>query len=376
MSALPSDIIMVVANNLSVFEAGRLMRVSKKYYRVIEKLPRVKEWRTLIKTQSLNNCFIIALQENEIDVARSIEKRGDGLFDWDDALSAACQLGKIEIVEWIIDRGAKNWKKGLLGAALGGHRELMTVMENKMKLERYADDYIKDVILNVSCGGHADLLLKMFIQYGPTQDNINCAFIGACRGGHFSFAEGLFYNCNVTNSSDVVSAAIKGASASGHLKLVDWILKSLPIRSEWTSILLESALIGACEGGSVEVFDMITNFVTIEKSHTYTYYMYRPFRAACANGNHILVRKTIDSGVLSWGDGLLAAAGGGHLDLVKYFLDRGAQNWNEAIEAARVGFNMDIVKYLIAERWRRTTETTETKKTWYQKVLEKLKLKK
>jgi ankyrin repeat protein len=85
-----------------------------------------------------------------------------GANDWNYGLWNACYGDHIEIVWLMIEKGAYDWNYGLLGACQSGHIELVQLM-----IEKGADDW-NGGLMNACFGGHVELI-RLMIEKGATR---------------------------------------------------------------------------------------------------------------------------------------------------------------------------------------------------------------
>lgn len=142
--------------------------------------------------------FANACREGNIEIVESTIFNSDKLLDWNGGLFKACLGGHRKIVELLIKLGAKSatlrsweglqakqnsrgyaggtaldWDRGLGGACLGGHKELILLMK-----DYGATDW--DSALYYACkGGHKDVV-DLLISYGA--NFWNHGFAGAKHG--------------------------------------------------------------------------------------------------------------------------------------------------------------------------------------------------
>ncbi len=91
-------------------------------------------------------------------VDKLIEK-GATYWGWDYGLCGACQGGHLDLVNLMIENGARRWNLGLMGACRGGHLELTNLI-----IEKGADDW--NYGLGGACyGGHLELV-NLMIENG------------------------------------------------------------------------------------------------------------------------------------------------------------------------------------------------------------------
>ena len=73
-------------------------------------------------------------KNNQIMHIKSLMEQYSDL-NWDDGLEGACKGGHMNIVKFMIEKGANNWNSGLYGACYGGHINIINLM-----IEKGADD--------------------------------------------------------------------------------------------------------------------------------------------------------------------------------------------------------------------------------------------
>jgi len=149
--------------------------------------------RVIVKriTQLWNShILMIGIKESELKDAKdllriscydgSIRKINDGTYDWDLGLYYACKGGHIDIIEMMIDKGAKKLNSELLKACVGGHLEIV-----KLMIKKGANDW-KWGLLNACYGGNIDIV-RLIISNGANDWNngLKCA----CQGGHMDIIE-------------------------------------------------------------------------------------------------------------------------------------------------------------------------------------------
>ena len=85
-----------------------------------------------------------------------------GAREWNRGLSGACEGGFKDLVRMMIDLGARDWNNGLWGACREGHRELVQMMIN------YGADDWNEALQCAYEGGHRDVA-QMMVDDGGTE---------------------------------------------------------------------------------------------------------------------------------------------------------------------------------------------------------------
>jgi hypothetical protein len=69
----------------------------------------------------------------------------------------------MDVVEFLISKGANSWRDGMYGASLAGHRNIIDFLWDKS-----VGTYDVDLCLRqAASGGHFDLV-KLFVEHGAT----------------------------------------------------------------------------------------------------------------------------------------------------------------------------------------------------------------
>src|SRR3989304_3071504 len=85
-------------------------------------------------------------------------------LNWDRGLRYACQGGHRDLVDFMIEKGAKDWNQGLWSACIGGYCDIV-----KLMIEKGANDW--DGVLHYACEyGYCDIA-KLMIQKGANDWN-------------------------------------------------------------------------------------------------------------------------------------------------------------------------------------------------------------
>jgi hypothetical protein len=88
-----------------------------------------KEGKQMYHGDLLNRQFNDACHGGHLDIIKfMIEKGAD---DWNGGLYNACYGGQVDIVKFMIEKGAYNWNRGLYGACYGGHLDIVKFMIEK-----------------------------------------------------------------------------------------------------------------------------------------------------------------------------------------------------------------------------------------------------
>ena len=191
-----------------------------------------------------------------------------GMFYWNFAIPFICSSGNIDIVQFVIDRGADAWNEGLLYACMNGKMDMVLLMLKKGANSLHMG-------LEYACIGGNVEIVKLMIEKGAS--NWDDALYYACVGGNI----------------DIIQLIIeKGAT--------DW----------------NSGLVGACHSGNIElVRTMIANGATA---------LNRGFHAACESDHMDIVLLLMELGANNWNDGLECGCYYDHHDIMQLMIANGA----------------------------------------------------
>ena len=308
--------------------------------------------------------------------------------------------GHVDIIRWLLICDHPNntlTKSDLIGntpilyAIYGGHFSLVKLLQTQMhpidiKTLRNAKGH--SAIIQAACGGHVEIiewLLEQECSLTERDDMENTPLLFAAWGGHLPAVKWMLANgSSLTETSDTGHTALLSAANSGKIEVVKWLLEEMhvsPLECNTngdTSLLLAafgghcelihyligssfinernhdglSVLLSACNGGSVEMVQLLTTEYGLSLAeHTDSYYT-SIILAAC--GGHLeLVQWLVAHGcsvMQSTVDGdtpLLLACYCGHTKVAKWLLENGSSitecnhaGLNPLISAANGGHSL------------------------------------
>lgn len=326
------------------------------------------------KITNWNAAFKVACEKGHIDVMKLIL---DQVIDFSSMLRLACENGHKEIVQIIIDRrtdvaNVKKWlNKGLYGACLGGHEELVNLMI------RYGANDWQSGLFAACYGGHLEIV-NLMIWCGA--DNWCYGFSGACAGGHrelinLMFNKGARYHQKYDDDVEHWNQGLVMACENGHTdivkslvtycicilypKLFDWSpdltstcqdanikkIKEIIVKRDdrnyetfWRALI--SGLEKSCLAGHIEIADFLSDF-KIDFNWSWL------LRYTCKGGHqHIfdLIIRKAKNYHFDWNQGLIGACKGGHFDFAKEMINRGASEFGwECLENVCKPGNEELV---------------------------------
>jgi len=150
-------------------------------------------------------------------------------------LENAAKTHSIKTIKYLIDKGYNDYNSGLIGAAIGGHRDLVDYF-----IQLGADEFNEPLIMAAS-GGYRDLV-EYFVKLGA--DDFNGALSKAIRGGHVELVD-YFLDLGA-NEFDGPNDAAAAAASVGDINIINKLI-SLGVNN------LDYALISATRNGHIEI---------------------------------------------------------------------------------------------------------------------------
>ena len=239
-----------------------------------------------------------------------------------ESLMLACKSGEIKCVQFLIDSGANDFRKGLEGAYEGGHEHVMELMSTLFQ-KSVEDCKTPDV----------NLTYKIFMS----------GLIGACRGGHESVVNHLLKK--YSNQSFAGIVVIKSVCFGGNFKIAKQIFELMADK-----LISNEAFAKACGSGNMDIINMLLDYNNdnfVGYKFNYNSGMIR----ACENNQIHVVKYMIELGASDWNDGLRAACSGNNFELVKLMVVKAQESacdieWNTAFcYSCGVG-NLEIMEYI------------------------------
>lgn len=136
----------------------------------------------IIKNQTPEDFLVIACENNNLEKVKELINEGVKAECEDGhCLEICCKYGFKEILQFLLDNGAKSSNKYLRIASRSGHLEIVKIMvENGADVETY-DNYC----LKYACGGgFLDVVEYLISKGGNISAENDEALIFACQEGH------------------------------------------------------------------------------------------------------------------------------------------------------------------------------------------------
>ena len=153
-----------------------------------------------------------AARGGHLDIVKlMLEKGADNKYNW--AMLNAANGGHIDIVKFILEKGANNYNHTMVCAANGGHIDIV-----KLMLEKGANHYNK-AMENAANGGHIDII-NLMLEKGAY--SYNSAMVCAARRGYLDIVK-LMLEKGANNYDE----AKKTAAKHGHIDIVNLLLSKI-----------------------------------------------------------------------------------------------------------------------------------------------------
>jgi hypothetical protein len=250
--------------------------------------------------------------------------------DYNEGLGVGCEIGNEDLVIVMIKKGATDWDRGSEMANKGGHLNLVKWMIEKGAKWQWA-------FFDASFYGHMHI-----VQYLYTENikNIDCktertmflnnGLIKGCTGGHMKIVKWM-----IEKGANDLNWALEKACCKGNIEIVKYLL-------EKGANNINKGLHRSCGEGHM---DLITMFVEKGANDWNGAFVW-----ACENGDRKIIDYLIDKGADDWNGGLSGGAAGGHVDVVNYMISKGANKFKEAMrEASFMGHTK--IKNILLEKY-------------------------
>lgn len=275
----------------------------------------------------INDCFQNAcLSDNNIDMINYLITKGATL--WDGGLLYACRGGCIQNVKLMIKHGASDWDNGMYEACFAGHAEITELMIDcgaKFTTKNIYHACRHGLIKIIKCM----YTMCVGICYGT------CLF-EACKNNQMEVVNFLLPRI----STYYYNHGLEGACAGGHLNIAELMIQK-------GAANLESSLYAACVHDQI---DAVKFMIAAGASDPHGRCLRT--RGFCNNIDvlkALTIRETMD-----WDEGLLAVCHSGNIKTVKYILENYPNKpipitkLNRALDKARNHVNgVDIVNLLL-----------------------------
>lgn len=276
------------------------------------------------------------------------------------------------------------------------------------------DEQNKQKYLNACLIGDIDTVTDMIKTENKQFKNymfLNSCIKNACKGGHIHIFNAIYEYRDILNVEETnLSVIFQNACSSGNTELINRIMEIYTFGDKFhmsTNLFLYHGLIGACEGGHLDIFklyvgdvgmvsnknnyfdllynacrsgninlvryimncDINGNITTSNNSHwNLLQYWNNCLRHACLSNiiNVEIINLTISKGANDWDGSLYFACKTGktgktdktgdvsYLEIIEFFISKGATNLDKCLYEACKNNNMDIVEILInrgANNW-------------------------
>ncbi|KAF6787047.1 ankyrin repeat-containing protein [Colletotrichum sojae] len=267
------------------------------------------------------------------------------------ALQAASGGGHVEVVERLLDAGAnvnadpagEHGRTALQAASEGGHVEVVErLLDAGANVN--ADPAIwhgRTALQAASEGGHVEVVERLLdagakVNADPAERHGRTALQAASEGGHVEVVGRLLdagANVNADPARDDGRTALQAASEDGHVEVVERLLDAgANVNADPAIWHGRTALQAASEGGHVEVVERLLDTGANVNADPAGDYRRTALQAASEGGHDKVVERLLDAGANVNADpagehgctALQAELEGGHVEVVERLLAAGA----------------------------------------------------
>ena len=185
---------------------------------------------------------------------------------------------------------------------------------------------------------HTDVILFLLYHGADVHYVYDSPLRAASAAGHLKTVQCLI-KCGATIDAEN-NYALRWASMYGHDSIVSYLLK----HGADARVMNDCALRWACQNGHVKVTEILLSHGASTSVYT--------FQAACAGGHLDVVKCLVANGTdieIDFDEclGLRWASANGHFEVVKYLVNNNMPIHHYALECAVTSGNINIVKWLI-----------------------------
>jgi hypothetical protein len=173
-----------------------------------------------------------AARGGHLDIVKFLVRKGAN--DWNWGMARAAQGGHLDIVEFFISKGARGWNRGMAGAARGGHLDIV-----KFFISKGANNWDEGMV-EAARGGHLDII-DFFIGKGANNWELGMQL--AAYGGHLDIVKFL-----VSKGANDWNGGMEEAARGGHLDIVKFFISKGADDWDW-------GMEAAVEDGHQDIID-------------------------------------------------------------------------------------------------------------------------
>lgn len=273
-----------------------------------------------------------------------------GATNWKDCFNTACRGNHLEIVELVITNCGDmdlDWNSGLYAACAGGCVEIAKLMLQKgATVNNYND------ILYQSCMSGSLGIIELMISQGVNNwDNGLC---GACYYGHPEVAE-LMINKGAAN----FKYALKLACIQHNTDVAKVIITSGIFKNIQTIIPdINSCFFNVCSCGDLDLIKLFIQIITTQAQENIDWY--EGLQGACYSGNIMIVKyifecwdedSEMDRVTTDQLNDMLSHTNKQYIDIINSLVAKGANNFQDlsksedfrlySLYLKRLGFKFD-----------------------------------
>lgn len=157
--------------------------------------------------------FQYASGSGNIDAVRFLTEKNDGILTmdcWNYSLANACGTGSLDIINFLISKGATAWNQGLNAACINGRLEIARIMIEKGATCSGVE------IRNACYKGYIDIVKLLLDKCTP---DLEQGLFNACAGGHMDIVRLL-----VDKGASDLNFALYKACEYEQIEIVEFLL--------------------------------------------------------------------------------------------------------------------------------------------------------
>jgi hypothetical protein len=292
-----------------------------------------------------NRALLYACYHNQSQIMTFLAEKTSSASKW--IFYGACWGGHLLIVKKIKIQD-QYLPKAMYYACRGGHR---AVVDELLKMNRHRNQIqiVSQGVLGAARGGHFELV-QMMLDKGASVDSLS----PAGRGGEMEIIDYLINhlkNVSINDWNEVVYGACRG----GHLHVIEQVSQRTDF-SKFDKYVISDLIGEALHGTHFHVVDWFISHHLFDIKDLGSEDVLR----GC--GYHLeafnwVFKKGITTNKIGWCGLLNGGCAGGDLRIVTTAIAHGADGWDDAMTYAQTGGNMVIVMLLM-------DKVAKTKENW------------
>lgn len=299
-----------------------------KYY---ERIMNAIKYDTVGFAMFLNGCLFKACWSGCVEMVNYIISRG--AKDWNMGLHGACMSKNRYLINLMINYGANRWFSGLRGACTAGDMEMVIFMMEKIKkteneaeimeIKKAEEGWIWNIVFTDACNGGNLEIVKYITE--NSNSAITCWHIGLLTACEYGYV-------------DIAKFMVQKGAANAKEALIQTCAGSEESRDKYPHIIIDEDKHAYLESRALDIVKFLVP-LCVDLSDCLYY--------SCGYGSLEITQVLINSGATDFNQGLKGACSGNRIDLVKLMIEYGATDFNGGLRT-NLEADSDIINLLLS----------------------------